>query len=178
MSTNKNAPKCKHYCKKDCNFQISLIYSYTQSKIASVAQQVEQLIRNQQVAGPNPATSSKLRFATKTPQNVVSFVIYAQFLAFPLPLFMLSNQAVVKIPPQLRIHRGGDAPVLRKNTLIKNYALCIAVFLSLRTVCDRGYLPIISTGSPQNVRFVGWTKGRRVRIRHNSAFIAAGMPLF
>ena len=26
---------------------------------ASVAQQVEQLIRNQQVAGPNPATSSK-----------------------------------------------------------------------------------------------------------------------
>ena len=30
-----------------------------QSKIASVAQQVEQLIRNQQVAGPNPATSSK-----------------------------------------------------------------------------------------------------------------------
>ena len=32
-----------------------------QSKIASVAQQVEQLIRNQQVAGPNPATSSKKR---------------------------------------------------------------------------------------------------------------------
>ena len=30
-----------------------------QSKIASVAQQVEQLIRNQQVAGSNPATSSK-----------------------------------------------------------------------------------------------------------------------
>ena len=33
-----------------------------QSKIASVAQQVEQLIRNQQVAGPNPATSSKKKY--------------------------------------------------------------------------------------------------------------------
>ena len=33
-----------------------------QSKIASVAQQVEQLIRNQQVAGSNPATSSKHPF--------------------------------------------------------------------------------------------------------------------
>ena len=89
-----------------------------------MAQQVEQLIRNQQVAGPNPATSSKLRFATKTPQNVVSFVIYAQFLAFPLPLFTLSNQAVVKILPQLRIHRGGDTPVLRENITKKIAMSC------------------------------------------------------
>ena len=36
---------------------------------ASVAQQVEQLIRNQQVAGSNPATSSKLLTLTKASQS-------------------------------------------------------------------------------------------------------------
>ena len=38
-------------------------------KNASVAQQVEQLIRNQQVAGSNPATSSKLLTLTKASQS-------------------------------------------------------------------------------------------------------------
>ena len=40
-----------------------------QWRFASVAQQVEQLIRNQQVAGSNPATSSKLLKLTKASQS-------------------------------------------------------------------------------------------------------------
>ena len=43
---------------------------------ASVAQSVEQLIRNQQVAGPNPATSSKLLALTKASQSD-AFVFYS-----------------------------------------------------------------------------------------------------
>ena len=57
-----------------------------QSKIASVAQQVEQLIRNQQVAGPNPATSSKHPFCR------VFFYVFLLMFFYPTCLYIINTE--------------------------------------------------------------------------------------
>ena len=63
-----------------------------QSKIASVAQQVEQLIRNQQVAGPNPATSSKLLKLTKASQSGAFRLLFAICRIFPFRPLRSQNE--------------------------------------------------------------------------------------
>ncbi len=57
-----------------------------QSKIASVAQQVEQLIRNQQVAGPNPATSSKHPFLPGV------FLCLSFYVFYPTCLYIINTE--------------------------------------------------------------------------------------
>ena len=64
-----------------------------QSEFASVAQQVEQLIRNQQVAGPNPATSSKLLKLTKASQKRCLSSFIRNFSLFPLSPFALTGES-------------------------------------------------------------------------------------
>ena len=76
---------------------------------ASVAQSVEQLIRNQQVAGSNPATSSKLLTLTKASQ-AMPFVFYSYFSLCPLTHSTLSNQRYIKLLLSFRVSCGGDTP--------------------------------------------------------------------
>ncbi len=99
---------------------------------ASVAQSVEQLIRNQQVAGPNPATSSKLLTLTKGIAKRCLLYFIRNFSLLPLPHSTLSNQRYIKLLLSFRVSCGGDTP------------------FHLMTVFDREYLLIKLSGSPQN----------------------------
>ena len=81
-----------------------------QSKIASVAQQVEQLIRNQQVAGPNPATSSKLLKLTKASQSGAFCLLFAICRFSPFALCALKTSDM-QLMMSFRAPCDGDAPV-------------------------------------------------------------------
>ena len=57
-----------------------------------MAQQVEQLIRNQQVAGSNPATSSKLLKLTKASQGGAFRLLFAICRFFPFRPLRSQNE--------------------------------------------------------------------------------------
>ncbi len=56
---------------------------------AAVAQSVEQLIRNQQVAGSNPASSSKTRRNFKFPAGFYNFYVVFSCSCLPLSAFLI-----------------------------------------------------------------------------------------
>ena len=83
-----------------------------QWRFASVAQQVEQLIRNQQVAGSNPATSSKLLKLTKASQSGAFRLLFAICRFFPFRPLRALKTSEKQLMLSFRAPCDGDAPVL------------------------------------------------------------------
>ena len=75
-----------------------------------MAQSVEQLIRNQQVAGPNPATSSKLLKLTKASQSGAFCLLFAICRFSPFALFA-PKTSDMQLMLSFRAPCDGDAPV-------------------------------------------------------------------
>ena len=113
-----------------------------------MAQQVEQLIRNQQVAGSNPATSSKLLKLTKASQSGAFCLLFAICRFSPFALCALKTSDM-HLMTSFRAPCDGDAPVFMQTDIFKPRV-------------PVGYF--FGVPAKQNC-FVGWTKGRRVRIR-------------
>ena len=61
------------------------------TKNATVAQSVEQLIRNQQVAGSSPASSSKKTLMQKSCISVFFYPFCTSALKIPTVLFLVGN---------------------------------------------------------------------------------------
>ncbi len=123
--------------KNRLHFPFKFAIIQKQSEFASVAQQVEQLIRNQQVAGSNPATSSKLLKLTKASQSGAFCLLFAicRFSPFALCALKIINE---QLSLSLRAPCDGDAPVLMQTD-------------TFRPRVPAGYF----SGSLQNRRFCG-----------------------
>ncbi len=165
-----------------------------------MAQQVEQLIRNQQVAGSNPATSSKLLKLTKASQSGAFCLLFAICRFSPFALCALKTSDM-QLSLSLRAPCDGDAPVLMQTDTFRprvpvgyfsgslhNHRFCgvdkrspvrirptpkksdisrIYHSFLMQTDTFRPRVPVgyFFRGPCKTTGFVGWTKGRRVRIR-------------
>ena len=105
-----------------------------------MAQQVEQLIRNQQVAGSNPATSSKLLKLTKASQSGAFCLLFAICRFSPFALCALKTSEM-QLMMSFRAPCDGDAPVFMQTD-------------TFRPRVPVGYF----SGALQNHRFCGVDK--------------------